>query len=135
MHLDTDRPVRLDRLALAVTSFIELNYVHLPPGGSLFDADREEPREEAVDSFLTWLDDAEDDDVADVQRALAWVLNLPPDRFADVAGRLHVPFPRFDPPEIRRFLELLWERSAKDDWHVAEFEPDAYELDWGRFAR
>ena len=130
MHLTTDRPIRLDRLTLALGSFIELNYAYLPPDGSLFDADRQEPREEAVATFRTYLDDDEDDDVADVQRALAWVLNLPPERFADTAARLHVPFPRFDAPEVHRFLELLWTRTSPDDWRIAGFQPDSYELTW-----
>ena len=130
MHLTTDRPIRLDRLTLALGSFIELNYAYLPPDGSLFDADREEPREEAVATFRTYLDDDEDDDVAEVQRALAWVLNLPPDRFAETAARLHVPFPRFDAPEVHRFLELLWTRTSPDGWRIAGFQPDSYELTW-----
>ena len=43
---------------------------------------------------------------------------------------LHVPFPRFDAPEVHRFLELLWTRTSPDDWRIAGFQPDSYELTW-----
>lgn len=130
MDLTSDRPVRLDRLAHAMTAFVDLNYLRLPDDGSLFDEAWTAEREDALSSFVSYLDDDEDDDAEEVERALAWVLNLPGERFVDTVRRLKVPYPRFDPTDIRRFLELLRARSAGDDWRVDGFAPDAYRLVW-----
>jgi hypothetical protein len=126
MILDADQPIRLDRLAYAVTHFVELQYIRLPAEGSFFDAEWDEPRDDAVADFRSYLDHDEDDNVREVQRALCWVLNLPPARFAEVSRDLHIPYPRFEPVEVRRFLELLWARSFDGDWHVDDFDADAY---------
>lgn len=63
---------------------------------------------------------------------MAWVLNLPPERLQHVVRSLRMPFPRLEPTDVRRFLELLWQR-AWADWRVKGFEPDEYEVepkDW-----
>ena len=128
MELTSDDPIRLDRLALACMSFVDLQYVRLAPDGSLFDAAGDEAREEAVINFLTYLEDDEEEDVAEVRRTLAWLLNLSPERFGDVVYRLRIPYPRFDPADIRRFLELLWTRAWGGDWQIPSFDPDVYKL-------
>ena len=107
----------LRRLAHALTSFVELQYFRVGEGQSLVDQGMDEAREDAVQSFLDYIDDNEEDDVEEAKRELAWVLRLPSDRFASVVRDLHVPVPRFDVEDIRRLLELLWARAwPDDDW-------------------
>jgi hypothetical protein len=128
VQLALDTPIRVDRLSHAWTSFVDLQYLRLAPDQSLFDAAATEFREDAVRNFLNYLGDAEEEDAEDVRRATLWVLNLPPDRFRDLVYRLRIPFPRFDPEEIHRFVELLWERAWGGDWHLADFDPDRYQV-------
>ncbi|MBN1204064.1 MAG: hypothetical protein JXB05_03960 [Myxococcaceae bacterium] len=127
MVLTLGNPIRLDLLARAWTSFVDMNYVQLPPEASMFDPDRIERLEEAAHDFLGHLRDNNDDE-NEIRRAMGWVLNLPPERFYHVIHALRIPYPHHEPTEVRRFLELLWQR-AWADWRVKGFDPDEYELE------
>jgi hypothetical protein len=121
--LPAARTIELGKLSSAFLSFVELSY--LEPGEPLPDAERDA----AVASFIRYVYDRHDQEQA-YRDALAWTLNLPEERFAELLPRLKVRFPtQRDPGEIRRFLELLWERTW-GDVRVRGFDPDAYELDW-----
>ena len=110
----------LRRLSHALTSFVDLQYFRLADDQSLFNSGMDEGREDAVQNFLNYLDDNEEEDVAETKHELAWVLRLPSDRFEEVARQLNVPVPRFDVSDIRRLLEQLWERAwPDDDWRSA----------------
>lgn len=123
MILPAARTIELGKLSAAFLSFVELSY--LEPGEPLPDAERDA----AVASFIRYVYDRHDQEQA-YRDALAWTLNLPEERFAELLPRLKVRFPtQRDPGEIRRFLELLWERTW-GDVRVRGFDPDAYELDW-----
>lgn len=128
MQLASDRRIRADRLAHAWKSFINLDYVRLAPGQSLFDRAVTDARDEAVQNFLSHLEQTEDEDAEEVRRATLWLLNLPPDRFRAFVERARIPIPRFDPGDVHRFVELLWERAWGGDWHVPGFNPGAYQV-------
>ena len=128
MILPRSRAIDLGRLSSAFTSFVELSYVELGPGESLFDGVHRGEREQAVSAFAEYVYDRHDEELA-YRDALAWTLNLPDDRFAELLPRLKVRFPhQRDPAEIRRFLELLWARTW-GDWRVPGFDPDSYDCD------
>lgn len=127
MLLSSNAPIRLDALGHACLSFVDLQYLRLGPEESLFDAGAATARDEAVGYFLTYLRDEGPVREDEVRRALAWVLNLPADRFAVTVRRVGIPVPRFDVEDVRRFLELLWQR-AWGDWRVAGFDPNAYNV-------
>jgi hypothetical protein len=117
--MQQDQP-SLRRLSHALTSFVDLQYFRLEPNQFLFDGSMDEGREDAVQNFLNYVSDSEEDEVEETRRELAWVLRLPEDRFEEIVRQLNVPVPRFDIAEIRRLLELLWERAWPDeDWRAA----------------
>lgn len=125
MILDSINPIRLDYLSCAWLSFVELRYLEAE---SIFEPKNTDALEEAIQDFINHLRDYEDRE-AEIRKAMCWVLNLPPEKFKDVVYELRIPFPRFDPDEIRRYLELLWER-AFSNWKVEEFDIDEYEIQW-----
>jgi hypothetical protein len=123
------RVIELGLLSSAFLSFVELSYVELGEGESLFDESHAAERDAAVASFARYVYDRHDQEQAYCD-GLGYVLNLSPERFAALLPRLKVRFPtQRDPAEIRRFLVLLWDRLwATPD--VDGFEPDAYEINW-----
>jgi hypothetical protein len=127
-QLAPDDPIRVDRLSVAWTSFVDLQYVRLSPEQSLFDPLLGDLRDEAAQHFVTHLADGEDEDVEQVRRATLWALNLPPASFRELVYRVRFPVPRFDPADIHRFVELLWARAWGGDWHVPGFDPDRYQV-------
>jgi hypothetical protein len=125
--LPAARAIELGKLSSAFLSFVELSYVE--PDASLFDDAHRSEREAAVASFIRFVYDRHDQELA-YRDGLAWVLNLSEERFAELLPRLKVRFPtQRDPGEIRRFLELLWERTW-GDVRVRGFDPEAYDLEW-----
>jgi hypothetical protein len=128
MQLSPADPIRLDALRHALLSFVDLQYLRLGPEESLFDPAATGGREEAVEHFLTYLRDEDASQGEKVRRALAWVLNLPDAEFEATVRRLKIPVPRFDPADIRRLLELLWQRAWGGPWQVPGFDPAAYRL-------
>src|SRR5216683_592733 len=126
MILPRSRVIDLDQLETAFLSMIELRYLGLDFGESLFDPRYHAALEDAIESFIRHIYDYHDQELV-FRDALAWMLNLPTDRFEAVLGQVKVPYPHYrDLGEIRRFLELLWQRTW-GDWTVAGFDPDAYE--------
>ena len=119
--------INLDALSSAWLSFVELNYVELSAGESMFDAERENDLKKAVRSFMVHVEDNYDQE-AEIRQAMGWVLNLPDDRFEQALRDLDIPFQYKKGSDARRFLELLWDRTW-GDWRVPGFDPDAYELE------
>jgi len=124
VELDPTQEVRLDTLDHALTtSLIELNYVRMGPAQSMLDAELTDDRERAMQSFQNTLEDDGEDASADVKVALAWLLNVSDARFRTAVERMEVPYPRFDPVDLRRFLEFLWKRTwSSEDWQVPNFD-------------
>ena len=126
MILNSSHPIRLDYLDSAWTSFIELNYLDLLENESLFDPERADILNQRVQDFIQYVSDNNDRE-EEIRRAMAWVLNLPPEQFQKVVYNLRIPFPRFDVGDIRRFLELLWDQTFCN-WKIEGFKASDYEI-------
>ena len=119
--------IDLDAFEDACLSFISLSRNRVAPGGSILDPEFEDQVEEAVEGFARYVSDRFDTEPA-IRYALAWLLNLGEERFAETAGALDISFPvNGNFQTLHRFFELLWDGTFAD-WRIPRFDPDAYDV-------
>jgi len=127
MRLPLSTVIDLEAFEGAALSFVSLIDLPIGEGETALDPRFSAEIEEAVDRFGRWASDRPESEPA-VRNALAWLLNLDPDRFERVVTAMDLSFPvRGDLRVLRRFLELLWDGTFAD-WRVRGFDPDAYEV-------
>jgi hypothetical protein len=132
VELPADHPIDLNALDRALTTgLIELKYLRMGPGESMLDDGPKPYRDEAIESFQRALEDEGEEFADNVKAGLAWLLNVDDARFRRVVDRMHVPYPRNDPEDLRKFLLELWSSSwPNEDWGISNFAADRFTISY-----
>jgi hypothetical protein len=123
MRLPELTTIDLAAFERACSAFIELSYLEVPEGGSVFDPQFADELEDAVLNFDVWVADRFDEEPV-IRVALAYLLNLDQERFARTVDGLHIHF-RGDRAALRRLFERLWDQTFAP-WRIPNFDPDSY---------
>jgi hypothetical protein len=123
MRLPELTSIDLAAFERACSAFIELSYLDLPEGGTVFDPQFADALEDAVLNFDVWVADRFDEEAA-IRVALAYLLNLDEERFRRAVGGLRIHF-QGDWASLRRLFERLWDQTFAP-WRIPDFDPDAY---------
>jgi hypothetical protein len=133
MLLKPNCTIRLDILGTALLSFVDIQYLDLPSTDQTLEEDAPDSFAYAVRSFGRHIYDNSDCE-EEIRRALAYMLNLSDQNFALLVRQLRVPYPRFDPPGVRRLLEKIWTQyfvSWKYDDTFPQPEWEYLSIEWG----